>query len=141
MKILAICILSFILMTSSNCGEQKNKTKDNQIEQKKTTITVEEIKEISESDKDIFVIDVRTKPEFDNGHLSFTDELIPYDSLEYYLGRLPEDKEAEIYCFCRSGRRSGIATDYLLSAGYKNVFNIVGGIIAWNKAGFDIVIE
>lgn len=141
MKILAICILSFILMTSSNCGEQKNKTEDNQIEQKKTTISVEEIKEISESDKDIFVIDVRTKPEYDNGHLSFVDEQITYDSLEYYLDRLPEDKEAEIYCFCRSGRRSGIATDYLLSAGYKNVFNIVGGIIAWNEASFDIVTE
>jgi rhodanese-related sulfurtransferase len=141
MKILTVCILSFILMTTSNCGGQKDKTEDNQIEQKKTTVTVEEIKEISESDKEIFVLDVRTKPEFSNGHLSFTDDLISYDSLEFYLDRLPEDKETEIYCFCRSGRRSGIATDYLLSVGYKNVFNIVGGIVAWNEAGFEIVTE
>jgi rhodanese-related sulfurtransferase len=120
---------------------QKDKTEDDKIEQKKTTVTVEEIKEISETDKEIFVIDVRTKPEYDKGHLSFTDDLISYDSLEFYLDRLPEDKEMEIYCFCRSGRRSGIATEYLLSIGYKNVFNIVGGIIAWNEAGFEIVKE
>jgi rhodanese-related sulfurtransferase len=141
MRTLTVSILSFIFLTSSNCSGQNDTTENNQAERKKTSVTVEEIKEISESDKDIFVIDVRTKPEYDNGHLSFTDMQITYDSLEYYLEKLPENKEMEIYCFCRSGRRSGIATDYLLSVGYKNVFNIVGGIIAWKDAGFEIVTE
>ena len=102
-------------------------------------ISVSELKEISESQREVIVIDVRTEPEFIEGHLSFVDDLIPYDSLKFYMGRVPSDKDAEIYFFCRSGRRSEIATDYLISQGYTNVYNVTGGIIAWSDAGFETV--
>ena len=139
MKSLNISLIVFFLFISSTCSGQKENTDTTQTDIKKTTVSVQEMKEISESDKDIFVIDVRTKPEYDNGHLSFADVLISYDSLEFYLDSLPEDKESEIYCYCRSGRRSQIATEYLLSIGYNNVFNMTGGMIAWEKADFEIV--
>ena len=102
-------------------------------------ITVQELKEISGSNRDVIVIDVRTEPEFIESHLSFTDDLIPYDSLKFHMDRIPIDKDAEIYFFCRSGRRSGIATDYLISQGYSNVYNVTGGIIAWSAADFETV--
>lgn len=139
MKILNVSIIFFILFITTACNGQKENTDTTKTDIKKTTVTVQEMKEISDSDKDIFVIDVRTIPEYDNGHLSFADLLISYDSLEFYLDSLPENKETEIYCYCRSGRRSQIATEYLLSIGYNNVFNMAGGMIAWEKAGFEIV--
>lgn len=103
------------------------------------TITVEELKNIIESGKDIFLLDVRTEPEFMHSHLSFVDIRIPYDSLDLNLALLPDDKTTIIYCICRSGRRSQIAADYLKSNGYSNVINITGGILAWKDAGFETV--
>ena len=102
-------------------------------------VTVTELKSQNDSGVEIFVVDVRTQKEFDAGHLEFTDDLIPYDEIENNLNRLPENKEALIYCFCRSGRRSGITTNYLRSNGFINVFNVEGGIIAWNEAGYPVV--
>ncbi len=52
------------------------------------------------------------------------------------LGEFPPDidKDAEIYIYCRSGRRSGIATEIMTEAGYDNVTNI-GGLDDWIAAG------
>lgn len=103
------------------------------------SITVSELKEKVDDGNDLYLLDVRTEAEFKAGHLPFADKLIPYDSLQFYLDELPQDKETEIYCFCRSGRRSGISTNYLKSIGYENVYNVTGGIIAWNDAGYKII--
>lgn len=128
-------------MILSSCGVQKKTIQSEQAEASITNITVEQLKEISESDRDIFLLDVRTQSEFEKGHLSFVDMLIPYDSLELYIEKLPKDKETEIYSYCRSGGRSMIASKFLISKGYKNVFNILGGIMAWEDAGFEVVAE
>lgn len=102
-------------------------------------ITVTELAEKAEQNQQFYLLDVRTQREYEAGHLAFADDLIPYDSLSHYVEKLPSDKETTIYCFCRSGRRSGIASEYLNSLGYKNVFNVKGGIIAWQNAGYKIV--
>ncbi len=103
------------------------------------TVTVEELARLAGSGADIFVLDVRTRREFLAGRLSFVDLRIPYDSIETHSGLLPQDKTTPIYCFCRSGRRSGIAARQLADMGYENVYNVGGGIFAWEEAGFDIV--
>ncbi len=102
-------------------------------------ISVEELRRLSESDQELFLLDVRTESEFTAERLSFADERIPFDSLTDNLGRLPSDKGTPIYLFCRSGRRSGIAAGFLRSAGYTQVYNVDGGIIAWKAAGFETV--
>jgi rhodanese-related sulfurtransferase len=104
------------------------------------TITVQQLAEAAAAGDDFYLIDVRTYPEFSTGHVAYADETIPYDSLQYRLADLPADKNATIYCFCRSGRRSGIATDFLTSQGYTNVYNVAGGIKAWEKAGYETVV-
>ncbi|NOY88939.1 MAG: rhodanese-like domain-containing protein [FCB group bacterium] len=109
------------------------------IGQDTSSVTVTTLKNIVDSGKDIFLLDVRTMPEYKQAHLSFADLMIPYDSLQFNLSRLPQDKNTEMYIFCRSGRRSRIATDYLYSIGYTRIHNILGGIIAWKKAGYPVV--
>jgi rhodanese-related sulfurtransferase len=104
------------------------------------TVTVEKLHTIAESGRDIYVLDVRTQAEFHKGHLPFADDLISYTAIEQNLDRLPQDKNAEIYVFCRIGRRSKITTDFLISRGYTNVHNVEGGIIAWQNSGYDVAV-
>jgi rhodanese-related sulfurtransferase len=102
------------------------------------TVTVAELYAAAMSGRDIYVLDVRTQAEFHKVHLPFVDDLIPYTALEQNLGRLPQEKDAEMYMFCRSGHRSKIATDSLVSKGYTNVCNVEGGIIDWQKSSFEV---
>lgn len=102
-------------------------------------ITVAELQQRLASGEKFFLLDVRTRGEFEAGRLPFSDALIPYDILGNNLELLPTDKNLPIYCFCRSGRRSGITTDLLRKQGYTKAFNVEGGIIAWKNAGLEIV--
>lgn len=95
----------------------------------------------SDSTSNLFLLDVRTSREYARGHLGFADLRIPYDSLDANSELLPKDKTTPIYCFCRTGRRSGIAARHLIEMGYQNVFNVDGGIRAWTAAGYEIVGE
>jgi len=102
-------------------------------------VTVRELSGIIESGKEIFLLDVRTRSEYEQAHLAAADDLIPYDQLKSNLDRLPKNKNAAIYCFCRVGHRSGIAAGFLASIGFKNVYNVEGGMTAWKKAGFEVI--
>ena len=102
-------------------------------------VSVQQLDQMISDGKDVLVIDVRTQPEYVQSRPEFITRQIPYDSLEYRMDELPSDTTSEIYFFCRSGRRSGIATLYLRSKGYVNSFNVEGGIIAWQEAGFPVV--
>lgn len=104
-----------------------------------TAITVEELHSRQKQGELIFLLDVRTDPEYLAGRLAFTDRLIPYDSLPYFLHELPVGKDALIACFCRSGNRSHHAMQYLQANGYRRAVNVLGGILAWHRAGFEIV--
>ena len=103
-----------------------------------TEITVQELHAACEAGEEFYLLDVRTVPEYEAGRLSFTDALVPYDQLHLFLDSLPSDRETKIYSFCRSGRRSGITTEFLRAAGYRNARNVKGGIIDWIDAGYEI---
>lgn len=101
-------------------------------------VTVVELKAALDNGEDIFLLDVRTEPEYRQARAADADALIPYDEIHDHLELLPQDKEAFIYCICRSGRRSGIVTEQLRAAGYRNAYNVTGGIVTWAGAGFEL---
>ncbi|MBT8047660.1 MAG: rhodanese-like domain-containing protein [Xanthomonadales bacterium] len=70
-------------------------------------------------------IDVRTADEYVSGHVDGAVN-IPYTEITSRIGEVAEDKEAPIYVYCRSGRRSGIALESLQQAGFTNVVNVGG---------------
>ena len=72
------------------------------------------------------------------GNIANTDLSIPYDQIEQNLSQFPLDKNARIVLYCRSGHMSQIAAEKLVSLGYTNVWDLKGGIIDWEKAGFAI---
>jgi phage shock protein E len=70
-------------------------------------------------------VDVRTAGEFGAGHVAGAVN-IPYEEITERIGEVASDKDATIYLYCRSGRRSGIALEALREAGYDNAVNIGG---------------
>ena len=99
-------------------------------------INVQELNQWIAENKNIVLLDVRTQEEYDhNGRVKNT-KLIPLDQLGNRLDELnPQDT---IVCICRSGNRSGFACGTLQRAGFANVYNLTGGMIAWQRAGYDM---
>jgi rhodanese-related sulfurtransferase len=72
------------------------------------------------------------------GNIPATDLSIPYDGIEQNLSQLPADRTAKVVLYCRSGRMSEIAAENLVSHGYTNVWNLKGGMVEWEQAGFEL---
>jgi phage shock protein E len=72
------------------------------------------------------------------GDIAGTDASIPFDRTRAEIRRFPTDKTARIVLYCRSGRMSDIAARELVKLGYTHVFNLDGGMNAWEQAGFPL---
>lgn len=86
--------------------------------------------------KDFTLVNVHVPYE---GELDRTDLFIPYDQITSRLAELPSAKDAKILVYCRSGRMSTIAAKALVGLGYTNVWELDGGMIAWEAAGYQIM--
>jgi adenylyltransferase/sulfurtransferase len=99
-------------------------------------ITVHELKERYDRGHRPIVIDVREEEEWEMEHLPHTI-LIPLAEIPHRAHEL--DAEQEIIIICRSGNRSAQAQAHLLSRGFRQVRNVVGGIRAWVRMGWDTI--
>ncbi len=135
-----ICIFYFCSCDSPEDDTQIAKNTDSlEMTPTPVEISVEELKDYLSAGDSLLLLDVRTLEEYSESRLANTDIRIPYDSLEEALGRLPAERNLFICCYCRSGRRSLIATYLLREHGFTNARNLSGGIIAWREAGFPTV--
>ncbi len=85
--------------------------------------------------KDFFFVNVHIPYE---GEIEPTDDQIPYDQTAQQLSLYPADKGAKIVLYCRSGRMSSIAAKELVKADCTNVWNLDGGIAAWEQQGLPL---
>jgi sulfur-carrier protein adenylyltransferase/sulfurtransferase len=90
-------------------------------------ISVLELSEILEKDPRTALVDVREQEEFDEVNLG--GQLLPLSEFEQRWQEVPKD--IPVYVYCRSGRRSRTALEFLKKQGYTNGFNVTGGILAW----------
>ena len=92
-------------------------------------ITAEEAKKLMDSEEDRIILDVRSREEYDQGHIPGAI-LIPDTEIEAKAADLLPDKEQLILVYCRSGRRSKLAAQSLADLGYTNIREF-GGILDW----------
>ena len=92
-------------------------------------ITPQQAKEIMDTEQEYIIIDARTEEEFAEGHIENAILIPEYEIKDRAEKELP-DKDALILVYCRSGRRSKIASEELAKLGYTNVKEF-GGIIDW----------
>ncbi len=119
-----LCLLLIFCMMFSGCGKTENAK-----EAVYVNITAREAKEIMDTMEDYVILDVREKEEYDQGHIEGAI-LIPHEEITQKAEEMIPDKDKLILVYCRSGRRSKIASEALVKLGYTNIKEF-GGIIDW----------
>lgn len=98
-------------------------------------ITIDQLKEKIAEVKDLQIIDVRRRGEWEAGHVPDAKN-IPLAELRRNLDKIDKGRPTAI--ICASGYRSSISTHILKEAGVAYVYNTIGGTNAWRNAGYDI---
>ena len=121
--LIIMLLISLSLFGMTACGSENGKSSTYE------QITAEQAKTIMDTEKDYIIIDARTEEEFIEGHIKNAILIPEYEIANRAEKELP-DKEQLILVYCRSGRRSKIASEELVKLGYTNVKEF-GGIIDW----------
>jgi rhodanese-related sulfurtransferase len=123
MKKLIWIFLALFVFTA--CGQNK----ENKQEAVYVNITAQQAKEIMDTQKGYIILDTRTQEEYDESHIPGAI-LIPYDEIMQKAESVLTDKNQLLLVYCRSGRRSKLASEDLVKLGYTNIKEF-GGIIDW----------
>ncbi len=87
--------------------------------------------------KTVQLVDVRTAQEFESGFIAGAKNIDYYS--ENFIGQFSAmAKDQPLYIYCKSGGRSEDAAAKLREAGFKQVYELEGGIMAWNNAGLKL---
>ncbi|WP_295767588.1 rhodanese-like domain-containing protein [uncultured Mucilaginibacter sp.] len=92
-------------------------------------VTVEDLKRMKENGEDFQLIDVREDFEYQMSNLE--GDNIPLSGVVIEADKISKDKPVVI--MCRSGKRSAMAVMQLEQQGYENLYNLKGGILAWQQ--------
>jgi rhodanese-related sulfurtransferase len=130
-------VLAFLLFACQSRSVQNTAEKVNVDGGSYTNLKVEELHNMLQ-DKDFVFVNVHIPFE---GNVAETDLSIPYNEISdpKNLSQLPTDKNAKIVLYCRSGRMSEMAAETLVKLGYNNIWNLDGGMVAWEQAGYPLL--
>lgn len=87
--------------------------------------------------KNALVLDVREQSEYEAGHI-LNSKLVPMGKLLERIGELEKYRDRPIVAVCRSGQRSASACALLGKQGFAQVYNLNGGVMAWQKASLPL---
>lgn len=125
-KLTALTVFATVLVTGCSSGSESAMNLDAADFQAKT------------QEAGVVVLDVRTRGEFNEGHIANAINIdVESDTFLNEIAQLDKTKTYAVYC--RSGRRSGLATEVMAKNGFTSIFNLNGGIIDWQNAGKPLV--
>ena len=130
---LGVLILVATLLVVAGCGRPATGTMN---EDGYIDTSVEQLIELMEQ-QDVTLINVHIPYA---GDLPETDLSIPYNEISERLDELPAKNEP-IVLYCRSGSMSTTAGIALADAGYTRIYELDGGMVAWVRAGHELIIE
>lgn len=123
-RIFAFFTAAVFALTFASCAQGESEKKSDY-----EKISASQAKELMDTEEDYVIIDARTQEEYDEGHIDGA-VLMPEYEVAQKAPQMLKDKEQLILVYCRSGRRSKIASEELIKLGYTNVKDF-GGIIDW----------
>ena len=88
------------------------------------------------ADEDVLVVNVHVP---DEGSIAGTDAAIPYDEVRERSAELPQDLDAPVAVYCKSGRMSAEAVSTLRDLGYTDVVELSGGMDGWVADGRELL--
>jgi len=100
------------------------------------TLTIDEFANIIENQSDEYAILNVHIPYA--GEIEGTDDNVPYNDIDALTSALP-DKDAPIILYCRSGNMSEQASRQLVEMGYTNLYDVPGGMNAWQASGRTLI--
>lgn len=104
-----------------------------------TTISVKEAHQwLSDANASWKLLDLRTPEEFAQGRLQGAELMNFYDK-DFRDRLLKMDRNQPYIIYCRSGNRSGQALAIMRELGFRNAYDIQGGILAWQTAGYPVI--
>lgn len=138
MKKIAIMAFSFLLVIGmASCGSSQGND-SNTKEQASTSIAkninTSEFQEMIKSQGEAVVLDVRTPEEVAAGAIEGSTALDFY-STNFKKSLEAMDKNITVLVYCAVGGRSGNAMKMMKKMGFKEVYNLSGGIRAWQSEG------
>lgn len=86
---------------------------------------------------DALILDIRQDNEYVTGHI-INSKHIPLAFLNDRLADLEAYKNKPVIAVCRSGHRSAQACSSLKKAGFESVYNLAGGVLAWESANLPL---
>ena len=87
---------------------------------------------------DAILVDVRTEDEYNSGYIENSLN-IDYFSNDFSVNADKLDKNTPIILYCRSGNRSSMSANKISKLGFKEIYNLEGGILEWIEEGNVIV--
>ena len=90
----------------------------------------EEAYKLINGDKEVVILDVRSKEEYDNGHIPGA-KLFPVQVLSNKIDELGVYRDMPILVYCASGVRSPRAVDTLIENDFSNIYHLSRGISSW----------
>ena len=127
MKTILFIITAFTSMTACESTNQHSDT---------STPVVQTLEQANLSDKlkekDVVVVDVRTPEEVAEGYISGASHFINFYGDDFQTKIKSLDSTKTYVMYCRSGGRSGKAAQFMIDNGFKNVFNLAGGISSYS---------
>lgn len=98
-------------------------------------IDAQEVYDNLQSKKEVMLVDVRTAQEYSRGSIEGSVNIPLQELSEKIESEIPK-KDRTIYVYCLSGSRSVSAVEKMIKMGYKNVFSMRSGILAWRMKQF-----
>jgi len=102
-------------------------------------ISQQELLLLKDSEVEFIVLDVRTKEEYDQGHVPNAIN-VSHTDVEHQLNSLLPYKNKKVIVYCRSGRRAAMAERILSNNGFSDLWHLKGDMNAWKKANLPVAI-
>lgn len=87
--------------------------------------------ELQEQIPESVILDVRTEQEFESGYIKGALNMDIHGGADFLASIDAQDKSKSYFVYCRSGARSGQACQLMSQMGFSAVYNLEGGVLAW----------